>query len=276
VLGAAAPEGSFRPGYTGSDKEIKFNKNDLDYSLLSNMQPASSTPALSDAENYFEKPWIDHQRAWATRYQHPAQNMPNYGREMSTQVGEGALMLHLDYTNQEKETLLVRFVQLGIDFFEITENGGGWDNNGGHASGRKWPVLFAGLMLDDESMKNIGQKSGDYLYENGYGPGNAAPDYIHFGEDDQTFHVAQLDVDLITRGIVTETTLDGLGINTTQAISDLITCDYLGQTGEIQDIYNQIHLHAPDPKLACMDTLGYSYVEQQDIYSAMRTTQAWP
>jgi hypothetical protein len=82
--------------------------------------------------------------------------------------------------------------------FGILENGGlwSWSNDGGHASGRKWPILFAGLVLNDEEMKNIGQKSGDYLYAGGYGPGNCPPDYIHFGEDDQTFYVAQYDVDI--------------------------------------------------------------------------------
>ena len=37
--------------------------------------------------------------------------------------------------------------------------------------------LFAGFMLNDSNMKNIGQKSGTYLYENGYGAGNQSSDY---------------------------------------------------------------------------------------------------
>jgi len=45
-------------------------------------------------------------------------------------------------------------------------------------------------------MKNIGQKSGDYLYNGFYGPGNRPPGYIGFGEDDQSFYVAQGDVDI--------------------------------------------------------------------------------
>jgi hypothetical protein len=43
-------------------------------------------------------------------------------------------------------------------------------------------------------MKNIGQKSGDYLYTGSYGAGNPPPDYIHFGEDDQTFFVTEDDI----------------------------------------------------------------------------------
>ena len=50
-------------------------------------------------------------------------------------------------------------------------------------------------MLNDPTMKGVGAKSGDDLYQNGYGPGNPPPDHLCFGEDDQTFYVAQLDID---------------------------------------------------------------------------------
>ncbi|NQT01279.1 MAG: hypothetical protein HQ580_04595, partial [Planctomycetes bacterium] len=39
VLPEPALEGSFRPPYCGSDKAIKFNKDQLDYSLLANLKP---------------------------------------------------------------------------------------------------------------------------------------------------------------------------------------------------------------------------------------------
>jgi len=51
-------------------------------------------------------------------------------------------------------------------------------------------------MLNDTPMKNIGQKSGDYLYHDGHGAGNPPSDYLHFGEDGQTFYVAQSDIDI--------------------------------------------------------------------------------
>jgi hypothetical protein len=90
------------------------------------------------------------------------------------------------------------YVQLGIDNFGCVQNGVQWHNDGGINAGRKWPVLFAGLVLNDSDMKAIGVKTGDYLYEvNGYGPENPPPDYIHFQEDDQTFYVTQEDIDRI-------------------------------------------------------------------------------
>jgi len=189
VLAESAPEGSFRPSYCGVDKTIKFNKNQLDYSLLANLKPVPSRPGLAKVERYFERPWIDHVPGWMGRYHHPAENMPDYGREMATQIGIGALMLHLNFTKQEKETLLVRFVQLGIDLYRIVQDGGkvNWVCNGGHASGRKYPILFAGLVLNNSDMKNIGRPDLP-----GYNPLHQA--YVHFGEDDQVFYVSDEDI----------------------------------------------------------------------------------
>lgn len=198
ILPAPAPAGSFRPPYSGGDKTIRFNIDQLDYSLLMNLKPVPGVPLLGSIEQYFKRPWIDHVPNWRSVYLHPQENMPAYGREMATEVGIGALMLHLDFTDQQKEVLLTRFVQLGIDLYGILQDGGreNWKNAGGHASGRKYPILFAGLLLGDPDLVNVGKKSGDYLYSEVYGPGNAPEDYIYFGEDDQTFYVSQADVDI--------------------------------------------------------------------------------
>jgi hypothetical protein len=198
VLSSAPLAGSFRPPYSGTDKTIKFNKSSLNYSLLKQLTPVPGTPDLATVEAQFATPWLDHGGGWSARFMHPQLNMPDYGRDIAAQIGIGALMLHLNFTPQQKERLLCSYVQLGIDLYGIVADGGTWNwaNDGGHAGGRKWPILFAGIMLNDPNMKSIGLKSGDYLYANGHGPGNPPSDYIHFGEDDQTFYVSQLDVDV--------------------------------------------------------------------------------
>lgn len=48
-----------------------------------------------------------------------------------------------------------------------------WPANGGHSNGRKWPILFAGIMFDHSGMKEV----------------DAA-----FGEDQQTFYVGDSDI----------------------------------------------------------------------------------
>jgi len=106
-------------------------------------------------------------------------------------------MLNLNHSLQEKRKLLINYMQLGIDLYSFIESGAhGWPPDGGHSSARKLPILMTGMLLDYAPMKNIGFLSGDYLYEDGHGPGNAPEDYIHFGEDGQTFYVAQSDIDI--------------------------------------------------------------------------------
>ena len=190
VLGNTPQGGSFRPPYSGTDKTIRFNKNQLDYSLLVSLRPVPGSPSLSTVERTFERPWLDHVPNWPNRCLHPVDNMPGFGRELATEIGVGALMLHLNFMNERKETLLIRYVQLGIDLYGIVEDGGreNWINNGAHSSGRKWPILFAGLVLNDPNMKNIGRPDIP-----DYGPSH--PEYVHFGEDDQTFYVTEADVD---------------------------------------------------------------------------------
>jgi len=191
VLDGPAEDGSFRPPYSGIDKTICFNKEQLDYSLLASLKPAPGCPGLAEVERYFERPWIDHVPNWPARALHPVDNMPDYGREIATQIGVGALVLHLNFTDAQKEKLLIRFVQLGLDLYGVVRDGGerNWTANGGHAGGRKWPILFAGLVLNDPNMMNIGRPDIP-----DYGPSH--PEYVHFGEDDQTFYVTQADVDI--------------------------------------------------------------------------------
>jgi hypothetical protein len=174
VLDTPPPDGSFRPPYGGPDKTIRYNVAQLDRNLLARLAPVASAPPLSEVESWFERPWIDHVPLWAGNYLHPEENMPGYGRDMCDRISTAALMLHLDFPTAQKETLLVRFVQLGIDLWGLAQDGGQWSAAAGHMSGRKWPILFAGLMLGDAGMTAVG-----------FNPS------IAFGEDGQTFHVQE-------------------------------------------------------------------------------------
>jgi len=174
VLDAPAPEDSFRPPYCGTDKTPRYRREGLHTELLARLLPVASTPPWPEVEAWFERPWIDHVSLWAGNYIHPARNMPNYGRELCDQVSTAALMLHLDVPDERKETLLVRFVQLGIDLWGIVQDGGSWPPAAGHMSGRKWPILFAGLLLADPDLSGVGLDPA-----------------LEFGEDGQTFYVEE-------------------------------------------------------------------------------------
>ncbi len=215
VVADEPSEGSFRPSYFPiENKAVEFNidvfaDNDVYNSVLESKPPVPSVPDWEDAGGWFEGPWLQHVPHWhsggivARRHQH------GYGRQDATRVGVAALMLNLDYDDSTKEKLLTRFVQLGIDLFgavQCARQGNGvydhWRANGGHNHGRKFPVLFAGLVLGDEEMMTIGRRTGQYVYydddgepHEDYGEGNPPPDYFHFAEDDQIFYVRQSDIE---------------------------------------------------------------------------------
>ena len=194
VLSRIPPSESFRPPYVGSDKTIVHIKSELNYNLLLSLSPVSNTPGLSTVEDLFARPWLEFNTSPNCSSMHPSDNMKWYGRDIAADIGVGALTLNLNYTNAQKENLLIYFTQLGLDYYGIVQNGGSWEANGGHEGGRKYPILFAAIALNDSTMQSMFSKTGDYLYENGFYEGNRPPDLIEFGEDGQTFYVTQRDV----------------------------------------------------------------------------------
>ena len=210
VLAAAPPEGSFRPPYFGTDKTIKYNVNNLDFGALGTLDAshagvASTVPNLATVTEWFRRPWVSFGAGWDGRTFHPIQNgMPAYGRDHSTRLGTGALMLQLNFTDRQKADLATYFAQIGIDWHGVAAHPAGrttWEADGGHCMGRKFPILFAGRVLGANDLLAIAQKSGAYLWSakpggGNYGPGDIPPDYIYFQEDMDTFYVDQFMVDL--------------------------------------------------------------------------------
>jgi alpha-tubulin suppressor-like RCC1 family protein len=200
IVAAAPSADAFRPPYCGSDKFAEIRKAHIDWNCLGELPPVIGTPPLSESEAAFERVWLDHGANYPGEVMHPVDNMPWYGREMSRAVSIAALQLNLDYPQAVKETLLVRFLQYGIDVSGVIacpEAQSIWTGNGGITNGRKLAGAFAARVFNHPAMIAQHAKSGKYLYEvSGYGPGNPPPDYIHFGnEDDQVFYVSQTDVD---------------------------------------------------------------------------------
>lgn len=180
VLKSAPPEGSFRPAYAGTDKSIKFNISHLDKTKLKNLAPVGETPDPAKMLRQIERPWIDHVNEYLGAMIHPSENLPNYGRDLALLMSQATLLLNVDFAQlpdrPSKDKLLIAVVQFGIDCTGIADNGGGWPANGGHALGRKWPILFAGTILNDPHMKSAGTWK------------------TRFQEDEQTFYVSQAEV----------------------------------------------------------------------------------
>lgn len=149
-LAAAPPADAFRPTYIGGSKPI-FTLSQVHWDRLMNLPvPASAMPAWSQWERYLERPWIDHMNGvWMQYWLLPSENMPSYGREYARILGFAGLLLHTDATQAQKRTLLIRLLQIGIDWRGVVQLGGSWNEGGGETSGRKFPIIFAGLLIDD-------------------------------------------------------------------------------------------------------------------------------
>lgn len=178
VLGSPAPAGSFRPPPVGTNKALSWNKSQLDYSKLRSLPVVASTPSLASVEALFERPWNEQGTTWVSRYIHAGENQPTYGREIGHTLAQGLLSLQLNYTNAQKEKLLIRLVQYGIDIYGSAREGATWPAGGGHNHARKMPLLLAGTVLGDADMlayADAGKK-------------------LIFQEDRQTWYVTQSDV----------------------------------------------------------------------------------
>ena len=157
VLDEPPPSGSFRPPYVAGEKPIYSSKNlrrELLLSLPGDVR-SRTPPSLSLMETHFQRLWLDHLSSLHVRRVHPLYNMQDYYAGISTAAGLGALSLLLDYPLEEKEKLLIYYVQVGIDLYGMIETGHYFHR---HGNGRKMNILFAGLMLDHEGMLGMSQR----------------------------------------------------------------------------------------------------------------------
>lgn len=167
-LEAVPPADAFRPPYVGTQKPI-FRAGDIHWDLLPNLQPVGEVLSWEEYERYFQRPWIDHLLSWSQQELVPNENQPNYGREYARLVSTASLMLCLDVPFERKEKLTIELIQRGIDLYGLAINGGSWNEGGGHSSGRKWPIIFARIMLDNPALSEL-------------------PETAFFQEDTQTYY----------------------------------------------------------------------------------------
>lgn len=171
VLDLAVGADALRPSYCDRRQTTYYARN-LRRELLPSLPRPVSAPPLSEFEGYFRRPWIDVNQFL---FDPPVEYMPDYGREVGFAVSYASLLLTLDFPSQQKELLTNYLVQYGIDLFGCLEAGYlGWPAWGGHGSGRKLPIILAGILLDEPRMKQVSS-----LYPN------------KFGEDMQTIYVAE-------------------------------------------------------------------------------------
>ena len=161
------PADAFRPAFCDRQQKIYLSRN-LKRELLPTVAAVKGMPALERFVRFTRRPWVG---TCFFGFEEPVENMPQYGRDYGRVVGISALLLCTDLKPEQKEPLLVNYVQVGIDLGAMIRAGHpGFDGFGGHGSGRKLPIVFAGLLLDDPVLANI----------------NKSFPKASFGEDEQT------------------------------------------------------------------------------------------
>jgi hypothetical protein len=173
VLAATPSADAFRPSYCDRSQTI-YHAGALQRNLLPSLAPPnpSQTPTLAQFEAWYRRPWIDTN---AFLFDAPADYMPSYGQHVAFADSYATLLLLLNFPADQKVNLTNYFVQYGIDLYGCVQTGYGWPAFGVHHSGRKLPIVFAGILLNNDGMKNVST-----TFPN------------QFGEDMQALYISKL------------------------------------------------------------------------------------
>ncbi|WP_143305761.1 hypothetical protein [Marispirochaeta aestuarii] len=135
---------TFRPPFVGDDKPV-YSADNLNFNLLPQLSPTNSAPSNIDYySRLIQRPWITHNTDWLARSIHPAMNMPSYHREVVSNLSTIATLLLTE--GIQNEDLVLYAIQNGIDWYHMCILGNG------DSAFIEWPVLFAGLMLGDNTI----------------------------------------------------------------------------------------------------------------------------
>jgi hypothetical protein len=157
-VSAPLPPDAFRPSYAQGSTRIYLSRS-LRRNMLPRLAQPPRVPPMSEFEGYLRRPWVD---SVFFSFDVPSEYMASYGRENGYLMSFAGLLLTLDFSAELKEPLLVYLIQYGIDLYGLVEQGHtGWQAHGGHGSGRKLPILLAGLLLGEEKMKSVQARFGE-------------------------------------------------------------------------------------------------------------------
>ena len=161
------PADALRPAFCDRQGKV-YLARDMKRNLLATLPRTKGAPDPVKFADVFQRCWFN---PCFFGFEQPMENMPQYGQWVGQAVSNAGLLLCMDYKPEEKERLLLGFVQVGIDYWGMVKNGHpGWQGWGGHDSGRKFPIVFAGCILGDDEMAS---------------PTKGFPK-CEFGEDNQT------------------------------------------------------------------------------------------
>ncbi|MEK7416090.1 MAG: hypothetical protein AAB263_22525 [Planctomycetota bacterium] len=156
-LAEPQPADAFRPSYCESKTSKVYLarnlKRDVFLSLPKPVSVNKDKGLVARLVRAYQLPHID---VTDFGFGYPVEAFPEgiYGDGQCYTNGATMMLLNMDFTAQEKEPLIVNLVQVGIDYWGLARGGRKWQAWGGLHSGRKLPILVAGLLLDDKEMQD--------------------------------------------------------------------------------------------------------------------------
>jgi hypothetical protein len=156
-LSESPADGTFRPPFVGTYKPL-YNLSQVQDNLLPTLDLVEPLPEPRNFGSYLdyfkrglERPWLTHITDWQCRMMHPTENMLNYHAYIADFWSEVSLLLLLDIPAQDKEEILIKYIQTGLDMYYMCILG---DGDSGF---NKWPVIFTGLMLNEPDIYNLSE-----------------------------------------------------------------------------------------------------------------------
>jgi hypothetical protein len=171
---------SFRPPYYGTDKPL-FSTDDMDANLgilprlSSTAAIDGNLPSLSTALDNVNKVQLGHIPGWTGDEIHPVDNFGGltdpYGPDVSNINVESFLRILIvkpGDSEAERRQVAVALTQYGIDIYAERAAGVVWPAEGGINLGFKLPVAFAGVILNNQDIKEtIADSPRDAFAESG-------------------------------------------------------------------------------------------------------------
>ena len=147
VVSSIPSADAFRPAYVDRSQTLYYESS-INYSAIPMLNPAnySGVTGTTRTLRYLERPWMLHIFEWPSRDAHPYLNMEQYHENISREISDAMLVMLMD--TPERNEIIRRFVQVGIDYYQVGLHGAG---DGSYFKG---PVIAAGHLLGDTAMKN--------------------------------------------------------------------------------------------------------------------------
>ena len=148
VVAEVPPKDAFRPPYIKGPKPI-FTAGQIHWDRLPTLDaPEGFAPPKTKP---MQRLWMDHNgfKGNSNGTIHPRRNMDPY--YFFLDLSQMAVVLLVDFP--QRNEFLYSYMQYGIDCYHISlSNGDAWRAYGGFGNGRKWPILFTGILLDNKDL----------------------------------------------------------------------------------------------------------------------------